>query len=202
VGGSLGTLSFPAFQGMLASTVPKPALESAVAANSRFLQLARFIGPALAGFLLAMGGPMGALSAALGLGSLLGSIALLALARRPNKGEPVLAGYFLSALAIAGVGVSSSVPLSPALAVVEGSCGVVFVGLSTVVVQAMASDEMRARAMLMLVGGIVVMTLRPELAWLGLLRAARSLPRGDLPRRRCGRGSARSPCKHTLSRDG
>jgi hypothetical protein len=74
---------------MLASTVPKPALESAVAVNSLFLQLARFIGPALAGFLLALGGPMGALSAALGLGSLLGSIALLALARRPNKGEPV-----------------------------------------------------------------------------------------------------------------
>jgi predicted MFS family arabinose efflux permease len=167
VGGSLGTLSFPAFQGMLASTVPKPALESAVAVNSLFLQLARFIGPALAGFLLALGGPMGALTAALGLGSLLGSIALLALARRPNKGEPVLAGYFLSALAIAGVGVSSSVPLSLALAVVGGSCGVVFVGLSTVVVQAMASDEMRARAMLMLVGGIVVMALRPELAWLG-----------------------------------
>jgi hypothetical protein len=79
----------------------------------------------------------------------------------------VLAGYFLSALAIAGVGVSSSVPLSLALAVVGGSCGVVFVGLSAVVVQAMASDEMRARAMLMLVGGIVVMALRPELAWLG-----------------------------------
>jgi hypothetical protein len=57
-------------------------------------------------------------------------------------------------------------------------------------------------ALVMLVGGIVVMALRPELAWLGLLRAARSLPRGDLPRRRCGRGSARSPCKHTLSRDG
>jgi predicted MFS family arabinose efflux permease len=42
---------------MLASTVPKPALESAVAVNSLFLQLARFIGPALAGFLLALGGP-------------------------------------------------------------------------------------------------------------------------------------------------
>ena len=291
VGGSLGTLSFPAFQGMLASTVPKPALESAVAVNSLFLQLARFIGPALAGFLLALGGPtwvfavnavsflgvfiavaalpgsraaagqaveklggamkeglryvfgqrslaslmvltlvggifgtppvafmlpgivrfqldagaatLGALTAALGLGSLLGSIALLALARRPNKGEPVLAGYFLSALAIAGVGVSSSVPLSLTLAVVGGFCGVVFVGLSTVVVQAMASDDMRARAMaiwaaafvgllplgalitaglaawlgaggavlvdalVMLVGGLVVMALRPELAWLG-----------------------------------
>jgi hypothetical protein len=46
----------------------------------------------------------------MGFGSLLGSIALLGLARRPNKGEPVLAGYFLSALAIAGIGVSSSKP--------------------------------------------------------------------------------------------
>ena len=291
VGGSLGTLSFPAFQGMLASTVPKRTLESAVAVNSLLLQLARFLGPAIAGFLLAQGGPawvfavnavsflgvfvavamlpgshaaaglavdklggamkeglryvlgqrslgsllaltlvggvfgtppvafmlpgivrfqldagaatLGALTAALGLGSLFGSIALLALARRSNKGEPVLAGYFLSAAAIAAVGVSSSIPLSLALAVVGGSCGVVFVGLSTVVVQAMASDEMRARAMaiwaaafvgllplgalitaglaswlgaggavfvdglVMLVGGLAVIALRPELAWLG-----------------------------------
>ena len=115
----------------------------------------------------------------------------------------MLAGYFLSAFAIAGVGVSSSIPLSLALAVVGGFCGVVFVGLSTVVVQAMASDEMRARAMaiwaaafvgllplgalitaglaawlgaggavlvdalVMLVGGLAVVAVRPELAWLG-----------------------------------
>ena len=178
VGGSLGTLSFPAFQGMLASTVPARDLESAVAVNSLSLQLARFIGPAIAGVLLAWGGPqwvfafnaatflavlgtvavlpgsraaaanaaarvggaiseglryvfgqrsiaslimltllaglfgtppiafmipalvrlqlhggaetLGALTAAIGLGSLLGSIALLRLAGRPNKGEPVL----------------------------------------------------------------------------------------------------------------
>jgi MFS family permease len=291
VGGSLGTLSFPAFQGMLASTVPRRTLESAVAINSLLLQLARFLGPAIAGFVLAQGGPtwvfvinavsflgvfvavamlpgsraaagvavnklggamseglryvfgqrslaslmvltlvggvfgtppvgfmlpgivrfqldagpatLGAVTAALGLGSLLGSVALLALARRANKGEPVLAGYILSALAIAAVGVSSSIPLTFALAVVGGFCGVVFVGLSTVVVQAMASDEMRARAMAiwagafvgllplgalitaglaawlgaggavlvdglaMLVGGLAVIALRPELAWLG-----------------------------------
>ncbi|HEY6692944.1 MAG TPA: MFS transporter [Solirubrobacteraceae bacterium] len=291
VGGSLGTLSFPAFQGMLASTVPRRTLESAVAINSLLLQLARFLGPAIAGFVLAQGGPtwvfvinavsflgvfvavamlpgsraaagvaanklggamseglryvfgqrslaslmvltlvggvfgtppvafmlpgivrfqldagpatLGAVTAALGLGSLLGSVALLALARRANKGEPVLAGYVLSALAIAAVGVSSSIPVTFALAVVGGFCGVVFVGLSTVVVQAMASDEMRARAMAiwagafvgllplgalitaglaawlgaggavlvdglaMLVGGLAVIALRPELAWLG-----------------------------------
>jgi MFS family permease len=291
VGGSLGTLSFPAFQGMLASTVPRRTLESAVAINSLLLQLSRFLGPAIAGFVLAQGGPtwvfainavsflgvfaavamlpsaraaagvavgklggamseglryvfgqrslaslmaltlvggvfgtppvafmlpgivrfqldagpatLGAITAALGLGSLLGSVALLVLARRPNKGEPVLAGYVLSALAIAAVGVSSSIPLTFALAVIGGFCGVVFVGLSTVVVQAMASDEMRARAMaiwagafvgllplgalitaglaawlgaggavlidglVMLVGGLAVIALRPELAWLG-----------------------------------
>ena len=291
VGGSLGTLSFPAFQGLLASTVPREDLESAVAINSLSLQLARFLGPALAGFLLAQGGPawvfgvnavsflgvfaaiallpgarpaagaaaarlggamkdgfryvfgqrslaslmvltlvggvfgsppvafmlpgivrfqleagaatLGALTAALGLGSLAGAIALLALARRPNKGEPVLAGYFVTALAIVAVGVSTSIPLSLALAVVGGFGGVVFVGLSTVVVQAMSSDEMRARAMaiwagafvgllplgalitaglaawlgaggavvvdglVMLVGGLVVIALRPEVTWLG-----------------------------------
>jgi MFS family permease len=235
VGGTLGTLSFPAFQGMLASTVPERDLESAVAINSLSLQVARFIGPAIAGFLLAQGGPtwvfavnavsflgvlvavamlpgsravaagaaerlggamveglryvfeqrslaslmvltllagmfgtppvafllpaivefqldagpgtLGALTASIGLGSLLGSVALLRLASRPNKGEPVIAGFFLTALAVAAVGVSASTPLSFALAIAGGFFGVLFVGLSTVVVQAMASDEMRARAM-------------------------------------------------------
>jgi MFS family permease len=241
VGGSLGTLSFPAFQGMLASTVPRSSLESAVAINSLGLQLARFLGPAIAGFLLARGGPtwvfavnavsfvgvfaavaslpgsraargvnrlggamteglryvfgqrslaslmvltlvggifgsppiafmlpgivrfelhggaatLGALTAALGLGSLIGSVTLLALARRVNKGEPVIAGYLLTALAIAAVGASNSIPVSLALGVVGGFSGVVFVGLSTVVVQAMASDAMRARAMAIWAGAFV-----------------------------------------------
>jgi MFS family permease len=235
VGGTLGTLSFPAFQGMLASTVPERDLESAVAINSLSLQVARFLGPAIAGFLLAQGGPtwvfgvnalsflgvliavallpgsravaagaaerlggamaeglryvfgqrsiatlmvltllaglfgtppvafmlpaivefkldagpgtLGALFACIGLGSLLGSLALLRLAGRPNKGEPVLAGFFLTALAVAAVGISESIPLSFGLALAGGLFGVLFVGLSTVVVQATASDEMRARAM-------------------------------------------------------
>jgi MFS family permease len=90
---------------------------------------------------------LGALTAAIGLGSLLGSIALLRLASRPNKGEPVLGGFFLTALAVAAVGISESVPVSIALAIVGGFSGVLFVGLSTVVVQAAATEEMRARAM-------------------------------------------------------
>jgi MFS family permease len=218
---------------MLASTVPRERLESAVAINSLLLQLARFLGPVIAGVLLAQGGPswvfgvnafsflgvlvavallpgprsaqaaeklggamkegiryvfgqrslaslmvltlvggvfatppvafmlpgivrfqlhegagtLGALTGALGLGSLVGAVALLRLARRANKGEPVLLGYFISGVAISGVGLSGSVPLSLALALVGGFGGVVFVGLSTVVVQSMASDAMRARAM-------------------------------------------------------
>src|SRR6185503_3543583 len=233
IGGSLGTLRLPAFQGMLASTVPEEDLESAVAVNSLSLQVARFIGPAIAGVLLATSGPtavfvvnafsflgvlvavgllpgsrvagammslggamkeglqyvfgqrsmsslmiltmlagvfgtppiafmlpgivkfqlhggaatLGALTACIGLGSLLGSIAMLFLARRVNKGEPVIAGFFLTAIAIILVGISESVPLSLVLAVLGGFCGVVFVGLSTVVVQTMSSEEMRARAM-------------------------------------------------------
>jgi MFS family permease len=233
IGGSLGTLSYPAFQGVLASTVPSEDLESAVAINSLFLQVARFVGPAIAGFLLAQGGPtwvfgvnavsflgvliavamlpasrtvvgeavgklggsmrdavayvfeqrsvaslmmltvlagvfgtppvafmlpalarvqlqggagtLGALTAAIGLGSLLGSALLLRLARRPNKGEPVIAAFLLTAAAVAAVGASHSVALSVGLAVVGGFAGVIFVGLSTVVVQAVASDAMRAR---------------------------------------------------------
>ena len=235
LGGSLGTLSFPAMQGLLASTVPDRDLESAVAINSLALQVARFLGPALAGFLLAQGGPtwvfavnaasflavlvavallpasraaasqaaaklggaigdglryvlgqrsmaslmgltvfagvfgtppvafmlpgiarfqldggpgtLGALTASIGLGSLLGSILLLRIARRPNKGEAIVAGFFLCGAAVAAVGVSTSLPLSLGLGVVGGVAGLVFVGLSTVVVQAMASEEMRARAM-------------------------------------------------------
>lgn len=260
VGGTLGTLSFPAFQGMLAATVPDDDLESAVAINSLSLQIARFVGPAIAGFLLASGGPtwvfganaasflsvlaalallprskvvastarrlgvgmtdglrfmlgrrslaslvvllvlagmfgtppvafmipaivrfeleagagtLGALTACIGLGSVLGSVALLALARRPNKGEPLLAGYFVTAIAIAALGLSSSVPFSLGLAVIGGLCGVVFVGLSTVVVQAAAPDALRARAMaiwaaafvgMLPFGGLITAGLA---AWLG-----------------------------------
>jgi MFS family permease len=233
VGGSLGTLSYPAFQGMLASTVDRKDLESAVAINSLFLQLARFVGPAIAGVLLAQGGPtwvfavnaasflgvlgavamlpgsraaagdavtavggamrdaisyvfaqrslatlmaltvlagvfgtppvafmipaiareqlhggagtLGALTAAIGFGSVVGSILLVLLAKRPNKGEPVIAGFLVSAVAVAGVGASQQVTLSVVLAVIGGIGGVVFVGLSTVVMQSVASDEMRAR---------------------------------------------------------
>jgi MFS family permease len=291
VGGSLGTLSYPAFQGVLASTVPHRDLESAVAINSLFLQIARFVGPAIAGFLLAQGGPtwvftanaasflavlvavallpgsratagdamtavggamrdavayvfsqrslatlmaltvlagvfgtppvafqipaiareqldggagtLGALTAAIGFGSVIGSVLLILLAKRPNKGEPVLVGFFVTGVAVAGVGLSKAVGLSVVLAVIGGIGGVVFVGLSTVVMQSVASDEMRARvtaiwaaafvgllplgglitagltallgpggavvvdALTMLVGGIVVVLRRPEVAWLG-----------------------------------
>jgi MFS family permease len=290
-GGVLGALSFPAFQGMLASTVPKSELESAVAINSLSLHVARFIGPAVAGVLLATGSPtwifavnaagfpivlatlallppsrtrgadaaaklggaitdglryvfgrrsiaslmiltlfaglfatpavafmlpaivreqldagggtLGALTAAMGLGSILGSLALLALSRRPNKGGPLLVGYFVTAVAIAAVGISASVPLSLGLALAGGFAAVLFIGLSTVVVQATSSDEMRARAMAIwaaafvgmlplgglvtavlaawlgaggavlvdglatLLGGAVVLALRPEVRWVG-----------------------------------
>jgi MFS family permease len=220
---------------MLAASVPRQDLESAVAINSLSLQLARFVGPAIAGVLLAQAGPawvfgvnalsflgvlvavallpgsraaaaevaaglggamrdglryvfgqrslaslmvltlfagvfgtppvafmlpgiarfqldggagtLGALTAAIGLGSLLGAVMLLRLSRRPNKGEPLSAAFLITAAAVAGVGVSATVPLTLVLAVVGGFSGVVFVGLSTVVVQASASDEMRARAM-------------------------------------------------------
>jgi MFS family permease len=92
-------------------------------------------------------GTLGALTAAIGLGSLLGSVMLLRLSRRPNKGEPLTLAFLLTALAVAGVGASHVVGLTLALAVVGGFSGVVFIGLSTVVVQASSSDAMRARAM-------------------------------------------------------
>jgi len=290
LGGILGTLSFAPFQAMLAATVPKRDLESAVAINSLSLQVARFVGPAIAGVLLAAAGPtwvfgvnatsfvavlgtlallpgsrpvqtaavraggaisegfryvfgqrslaamialmlvaglfgtppvafmipalvrynldagagtLGAVMAAIGLGSLLGSIALLRLSTRPNKGEPLLVGFVITGAALAGIGASTNASLSLALALVGGFAGVVFVGLSTVVVQAMSTDEIRARALAIwaaafvgmlpfgalltaglaaligpggavfvdgvavVVGAIVVVALRPQVAWLG-----------------------------------
>jgi MFS family permease len=105
-----------------------------------------FIIPALARDQLHGGaGTLGALTAAIGLGSVIGSVLLVLLARRPNKGEPVITGFVLCAVAVAGVGASHSVPLSIVLAIFGGIGGVVFVGLSTVVMQSVASDAMRAR---------------------------------------------------------
>ncbi len=290
LGGILGTLSFAPFQAMLAATVPQRDLESAVAINSLSLQVARFVGPAIAGFLLAAAGPtwvfgvnavsfvavlgtlallpgsrpirsaaargggaisdgfrfvfsqrslaammvlmvvaglfaappvafmipalvrynlhagagtLGAVMAAVGLGSLLGSIALLSLSGRPNKGEPLLVGFVVTGAALAGIGASTNAWLSLALGFVGGFAGVLFVGLSTVVVQAMSSDEIRARALAIwaaafvgmlpfgalltaglaavigpggavfvdgvavVIGAIVVVALRPQVAWLG-----------------------------------
>jgi len=234
LGGILGTLSFAPFQAMLAATVPARDLESAVAINSLSLQVARFVGPAIAGFLLAVAGPtwvfgvnavsfvavlgtlavlpssrpvrsaaamaggalseafrygfgqrslaammglmlvaglfgtppvafmipaivrynldagagtLGAVMAAIGLGSLFGSIALLRLSSRPNKGEPLLVGFVVTGAALAGIGASTNAWLSLGLAFVGGLAGVLFVGLSTVVVQAMSTDEIRARTL-------------------------------------------------------
>jgi hypothetical protein len=108
----------------------------------------------------------------------------------------------VTALAVAAVGLTGSAALWLALAAI-GLARTVLAGLSTVVVQAMSSDEMRARAMaiwaaafvgllplgalitaglaawlgaggaivadalVMLAGGVTVLLLRPEIAWLG-----------------------------------
>jgi MFS family permease len=234
LGGSLGTLAFPAFHAMLATTVPREHLESAVAINSLLLQCARFIGPAIAGVLLATAGPtwvfavnaasflgvivavallpapgaravqareplaaairtglryvagsrsissllaltvltglfavppiqfmlpalvrftlhagpgtLGALTSVIGFGSLLGAALLLGFSARPNKGEPILYSFLLSALALIVVGVSTSGALWVALAV-TGLTRTVLSGLSTVTLVAASSDEMRARAL-------------------------------------------------------
>jgi hypothetical protein len=76
-----------------------------------------------------------------------GSLALIRLSERPNKGEPILVGFLVTAIAVAGVGLSHNSWASYLLAIAGGFSGVVFVGLSTVVVQSMASHAMRARAM-------------------------------------------------------
>jgi hypothetical protein len=234
LGGSLGTLAFPAFHAMLATTVPREHLESAVAINSLLLQSARFIGPAIAGVLLATVGPawvfavnaasflgvivavallpapgaraaqtrealgsairagfryvmgsrsissllaltvltglfavppiqfmlpalvrftlhagpgtLGALTSVIGLGSLFGAVLLLGFSARPNKGEPILYSFLLSAIALIAVGLFTSGVLWLALAI-TGLTRTVLAGLSTVSLVAASSEEMRARAL-------------------------------------------------------
>ena len=92
-------------------------------------------------------GTLGVILAGIGLGSLLGSVALLRLSSRPNKGEPLIAGLLLTGAALAGIGASTSTWLSLVLGVVGGFGGALFVGLSTVVAQSMSSDEIRARVL-------------------------------------------------------
>jgi hypothetical protein len=77
-----------------------------------------------------------------------------------------------SRLSIVPVGVSTAIPLSLGLAVVGGLCGAVFVGLSTVVVQAVALDEMRSRTMAVWAAAFVGLLplgalITAGLAWLG-----------------------------------
>jgi MFS family permease len=246
---------------MLASTVPREHLESAVAINSLLLQSARFIGPAIAGVLLATAGPawvfaanagsflavivavallpaphrrsaqarepvghaiktglqyvlasrsissllaltmltglfaapplmfmlpalvrfrlhagpgtLGTLTSVIGLGSLLGAAWLLGLSRRPNKGEPIVLTYLVTAIALVVVGVSKSGALWVALAA-TGVARTMLSGLSTVTVAAASSDAMRARALaiwavasagMVPVGGLITAGLA---SWLGV----------------------------------
>ena len=90
-----------------------------------------FMIPAIVRYNLHAGaGTLGAITAAIGLGSLLGSIALLRLSGRPNKGEPLLVGFVVTGVALAGIGASTSAWLSLALAFVGGLAGGVVVGKS------------------------------------------------------------------------
>lgn len=62
------------------------------------------------------------------------------------RNEPLLAGFLVTGLALAGIGASTSTSLSLALALVGSLAGVLFVGLSTLVLHAMSTDEIRGRA--------------------------------------------------------
>ena len=93
LGGILGTMSFPAFQGLLATTVPAGDLESAVALNSLSLQLARFVGPALAGLLLAQAGPSWVFGFnAVSFVGVLAALAMLRPARPPHSPASIPTG--------------------------------------------------------------------------------------------------------------
>jgi MFS family permease len=106
-----------------------------------------FMLPALVRYTLHAGpGTLGALTSVIGLGAMLGAGLLLVLSRRPNKGEPIIVSYVLTTLALVVVGLSKSGALWLALAV-TGLARTMLTGLSTVVVHASSSDEMRARSL-------------------------------------------------------
>ncbi|SNS31522.1 Predicted arabinose efflux permease, MFS family [Sphingomonas laterariae] len=89
-------LSAPAFQAIVPELVPRAALQQAVALNSLGINIARAIGPALGGLVIALAGPAAvfALNAVSGLGVLL----VLARWRRQPAGSGLPAEHFLGAL--------------------------------------------------------------------------------------------------------
>ena len=89
-------LSAPAFQAIVPELVPGPALQQAVALNSLGVNIARAIGPALGGVIIAASGP-GAVFAANAL-SILGILAVLARWRRDAPDRHLPAEHMVGAM--------------------------------------------------------------------------------------------------------
>ncbi|SFG49382.1 Predicted arabinose efflux permease, MFS family [Novosphingobium sp. CF614] len=89
-------LSAPAFQAIVSELVPPSALQQAVALNSLGINIARAIGPALGGVIIALAGP-GAVFALNAL-SVVGILSVLARWRRESPKSHLPAEHFIGAL--------------------------------------------------------------------------------------------------------
>ncbi|MCH8686615.1 MFS transporter [Pedomonas mirosovicensis] len=89
-------LSAPVFQAIVSELVPPPALRQAVALNSLGINIARAIGPALGGGVIALSGP-GAVFALNAL-SVIGVVVVLARWRRQAPTQQLPAEHFIGAL--------------------------------------------------------------------------------------------------------
>ncbi len=89
-------LSAPAFQAIVPELVPAPALQQAVALNSLGVNIARAIGPALGGVIIALWGPAAVF--ALNAVSVVGIVIVLARWRRATTESSLPAEHFIGAL--------------------------------------------------------------------------------------------------------
>src|SRR5437867_1767407 len=166
---------------MLAATVPRRDLESAVAINSLSLQVARFVGPALAGFLLAAAGPTWVFGVnAASFVAVLGTLAVLPSSRpgsagavggaiseafRYVRGQRSLASM-MALMLIAGLfGTPPVAFMIPAIVRYNLDAGAGTLGAVMALIG--PGGAVFVDGVAVVVGGIAVVTLRPQLAWLG-----------------------------------
>src|SRR5207253_1838776 len=90
--GVVNAFDIPARQAFLVELVGKEDLVSAIALNSSMFNAARIVGPAVAGLLIGVAGGYGALMSSVGLGAMLGALALAVTGARVPKGSTMLAG--------------------------------------------------------------------------------------------------------------
>ena len=95
IGGTASAFAQPARQTLMPGIIPRADLASAVAMNSLVFNVARFVGPALAGPIIAIGGVVPAIAGnALGYSIAAASMLLLVVASADRRGHPATASLW------------------------------------------------------------------------------------------------------------